>query len=65
MFSIRDILPIKKMDEGPEIYGGGVLISEPSAERVKAERVKTEYKLTARERALVGQLNEEETEVSA
>lgn len=23
VFSIRDILPIKKMDEGPEIYGGG------------------------------------------
>ena len=41
-FGIRDLEFIKKMDAGQEIYGGGALISDIMAERVKAERVKAE-----------------------
>ena len=41
-FSIKHIEFIKKMDDGNEIYGGGALVSDAMAERVKAERVKAE-----------------------
>ena len=41
-FSIKHIEFIKKMDDGTEIYGGGALVSDAMAERVKAERVKAE-----------------------
>lgn len=49
-FGIREIEFIKKMDDGNEIYGGGALVSDAMAERVKAERVKIKVELSERER---------------
>ena len=49
-FGIREIEFIKKMDDGNEIYGGGALVSDAMAERVKAERVKIPVELSERER---------------
>lgn len=49
-FSIKHIEFIKKMDDGNEIYGGGALVSDVMAERVKAERVKIKVELSERER---------------
>ena len=50
-FSIPTLAFVKKMDCGQEIFGGGALISDDSAERVKAERVKIPIELSERERA--------------
>ena len=74
-FSIKHIEFIKKMDDGNEIYGGGALVSDAMAERVKAERVKAErvkaervkaervkikVELSEREREIIRQLGEKE-----
>ena len=64
-FGIREIEFIKKMDCGNEIYGGGALVSDAEAERVKAERVKAErvkikVELSEREREIIRQLGEKE-----
>ena len=69
-FGIREIEFIKKMDDGNEIYGGGALVSDAMAERVKAERVKAErvkaervkikVELSEREREIIRQLGEKE-----
>ena len=54
-FSIKHIEFIKKMDDGNEIYGGGALVSDAMAERVK---IKVE--LSEREREIIRQLGEKE-----
>ncbi|MBQ2675687.1 MAG: hypothetical protein IJG07_13610, partial [Prevotella sp.] len=64
-FSIKHIEFIKKMDDGNEIFGGGALVSDAMAERVKAERVKAErvkikVELSEREREIIRQLGEKE-----
>lgn len=59
-FGIREIEFIKKMDDGNEIYGGGALVSDAMAERVKAERVKIKVELSEREREIIRQLGEKE-----
>ena len=69
-FGIRHIQFVKKMDCGQEIYGGGALVSDAEAERVKAERVKAErvkaervkipVELSEREREIIRQLGERE-----
>ena len=59
-FSIKHIEFIKKMDDGNEIYGGGALVSDAMAERVKAERVKIKVELSEREREIIRQLGEKE-----
>ena len=59
-FGIRHIQFVKKMDCGQEIYGGGALVSDAEAERVKAERVKIPVELSEREREIIRQLGERE-----
>ena len=49
-FGIEHIEFVKKMDCGQEIYGGGALVSDPQAEKVKAEKVKIIIELSERER---------------
>ena len=60
-FGIRHIQFVKKMDCGNEIYGGGALVSDAEAERVKAERVKIPVELSERERELIRRLDDMET----
>ena len=72
VFSIKNIAPIKRMENGPEIFGGGILMSDHAAElesveREKAEREKvnrenvikhaTKYELSEKERRIVETLN--------
>ena len=51
------IAPINKMDNGPQIYGRGFLVSTAEAEKVKAEKVKAVILLSEREREIVRQLD--------
>ena len=61
-FGIEHIDFVKKMDCGQEIYGGGALVSDAQAEKVKAEKVKILIKLSEREREKVQRLNMMEAE---
>ena len=40
--TIRHIVPIKGFDHGEEVYGGGALVSDATAEKVEAEKVEAE-----------------------
>lgn len=49
-FTIKNLHFVKKLDDGTEIFGGGALISDVKAEKVKAEKVKIKVELSERER---------------
>ena len=61
MMPIGDILPYSnnpRTHDGNEIFGGGALISDVKAEKVKAEKVKIKVNLSEREREIVDSLNQ-------